>query len=271
MVGRHPTEPYEAFLGIYSPEGLLLERTHLGEIPPNRRRFFDVSAIAGNLVSGTDHLAVVNRVPSRLLAQASSVEDAIELPEEPDYSYFRSLLEYSYPHGTNGSVIYETPPRLNVGASSNTLSFTCQIVLSESVNSYVILVNHSKDPSYGKIASYRFGVYSLAGDQVALDQVTVGPFGIRVLDMAQLIPDHLISSSVDPEDHLAAFTFVGYSQDAALLAMVVNAAPELGAVAIEHTQSPQAYLLPMHSSEQRTIKAAAQDAWQTILPGPEIG
>ena len=37
------------------------------------------------------------------LAEAGSVEDAIELDNEPDYSYFRSVVEYSYPDGGNGA------------------------------------------------------------------------------------------------------------------------------------------------------------------------
>ena len=123
IVGRHPTEPYDVFLSVYSPEGLLIERIHLGDIPPSRRRFFDVSNIANQLVQGNDHLAVAHRIPSRLLPGIANLEDKIELPEEPDYSLFRSAVEYSYPEGGNGSVIFETTPNLNatspVSKSSN--------------------------------------------------------------------------------------------------------------------------------------------------------
>ena len=129
MVGRHPSEPYEAYLSVYSPEGLLLERVHLGQIPANRRRFFDISVITRRLVPDLDHLTVVHRIPSRMSPESSDLEDEIEMSVEPDYSLFRSLIEYSYPEGGNGSVIYETPPRLNAGTSghrsSNTLTFTC--------------------------------------------------------------------------------------------------------------------------------------------------
>ena len=72
MVGRHPTEAYEAYLSVYSPEGPLMERTHLGQILPSRRRFFDVSAIAGRLIPNVDHLAVVHRIPSRLMDPVTS-------------------------------------------------------------------------------------------------------------------------------------------------------------------------------------------------------
>jgi hypothetical protein len=260
-----PSEHYDAYLSVYSPEGILLDRLRLGQIPPNRRKFFEVSAITRKLVGDVDHLTVVHRVPSRLLAQGTNVEDEIELPNEADYFLFRSLIEYSFPQGGNGSVIYETPRNLNLSASSNTLSFTCQIVLSESVNSYVVLVNYSMDRSYSRIANYKFAIYSLAGALVATDQVAIGPFGIKVLDMARVISSHQIGSCRDPQDGTAAFTFIGYSDDAALLMMTVSASPSLGAVSVEHTHPPQAYLFPSQVSQQRVIKADAQEVWMEIL------
>ena len=269
MVVRHASEPYQAYLTIYSPEGLFLERTHLGEIPPHRRRMFDISDITRRQVPTLDHLSVVHRVPSRLLSDASSVEDEIELAQEPDYSMFRSLIEYSYPEGANGSVVYETPPRLNAGTSehksSNTLTFTCQTVLSESVNTYAILIHYSVNPSYSRIATYNFALHSLSGERVLTDSVEVGPFAVRVLDMAQIVPKYVVESAKDPQDGLSTFTFVGYCQDAAILVVMINAAPSLGAVAVEHTHPPQTYLLPSDVSYQRKAKTQAQSMWKSIL------
>lgn len=265
IVGRHPSETYEAYLSIFSPEGLLVERKHLGQILPERRRYFDISSLTRDLMPQVDHLCVVHRIPARLVSQLSSVDQEIDLPIDPDYSFFRTLIEYSYPQGGNGSLIYETTPRLNAGRSSNTLSFTCQVVLSEHLNSDVILINYSTDPSYSRIADYGFGVFSVAGEEMARGVVTVGPFGIRVLDVAQLIPEHLIARETDPLDGLAAFTFVGYSNDAALLMMIVNAAPSSGSVAVEHTHPPQTYLLPFDLGQKLTVKSDAQDAWKSIL------
>ena len=275
MVGRHPTEPYEAYLSVYSPEGLLLERVHLGQIPPSRRRFFDVSATAGRLVPDVDHLAVVHRIPSRLMAQVSSLEDEIELPKETDYSLFRSLVEYSYPQGGNGSVIYETSPKLNAGLpegrSSNTLTFTCQTVLSDVLNTYVILIHYSINPAYSKIANYSFALHSQSGQMVVADQVAITPFSVKVLDMAQIIPKDAVADQRDAHDGLSSFTFVGYSDEAAFQVIVVNSAPSLGAVAVEHTHPPQTYLFPWNSSYQREAKTSAQKSWKSILsPGSRI-
>jgi hypothetical protein len=268
MVVRHPSEPYLGYLSIYSPESLLLERAHLGEILSNRRRFFDISAITRNLVPELDHLAVVHRIPSRLLSPGSNIEDEIDMPEEPDYSLFRSLVEYSYPQGGNGSVIYETPPGLNAGTSgrsSNTLTFTCQTVLSELINTYVVLIHYSVNPSYSHIATYHFALHCLSGERLVTDFVTIGPFAIRLLDMTQIIPRDLIEREKDPHDGLSTFTFIGYSDDAAIQVVVVNAAPALGAVAVEHTHPPQSYLFPSDASSQRNTKTDAQRVWRSIL------
>jgi hypothetical protein len=275
MVGRQPKEPYDAFLSIYSPEGVLLDRKALGQIEPDRRKFFDVSEITRQLLPGQDHLSVVHRVPSRLLAQVSSVEDSVELEDEPDYSYFRSLVEYSFPGGGNGSVIYETPPRLNLsaetGASSNTLSFTCQTAVSELVSSRVVLIHHSVNPQYTNIAKYSFALFSLSGERVFTDEVSVGPFGIKVLDIRALLPKEVIDRERDPVDGISSFNFVGFSQDAAMMVLAINDAPSLGAVAVEHIHPPQTYLLPWDFAYQKKAKTEAQQAWRSILSSPAVG
>ena len=271
MVVRHPSEPYEAYMSTYSVEGLLLARKHLGQIPTNRRVFFDISGQTRDLVPALDHLSVIHRVPSRMVSQVSSIEDEVEIQKEPDYSFFRSLVEYSYPQGGNGSVIYETPPRLNTlksgGRSSNTFTFTCQTVVSEIVNTNVVLLHYSVDKDYSRVANYHFAVHTLSGERVITDHVTVGPFAIRVLDMGQIIPKPIIEREKDPQDGQSSFTFVGYSEDAALMVVVLNTAPSLGAVAVEHTHPFQTYLLPWDSNYQRTAKADAQRGWKSILSG----
>ena len=267
MVGRSDSEPYEVYLSIYSPEGSLLQRPHLGHIPANRRRYFDISQVTRELVPQLDHLTVVHRIPSSLASRLSDPGEDIEIAKKPDYSLFRSLVEYSYPKGGNGSVIYETTPHLNDGQrSSNSFTFTCQTVLSEAVNTHVILINSSVDPTYSTIANFTYGFHSSSGELVCSDNVSVGPFGVRLLDVAAVIPAQAVSRERDPEDGIAAFTFIGYSEDAAVTVLLVNAAPSLGAVAVEHTHPPQAYLFPLDSGYKRTGKEDARQAWKSILP-----
>lgn len=269
MVGRNASEPYEAFLSAYSPEGLLIGRVHIGNIPPNRRKFFDVSATVDQLVPNVDHLAVVHRIPSRLVTAGRSVEDEIEIQSQPDYSLFRSLVEYSFPKGGNGSVIYETPFGLNstsdTGKSSNTLTFTCQTVLSDVLKTYVVLIHYSMNTGYSKIANYQFAVHSQSGDIVATGQMDVTPFSIKILDMSQIIPKDVIFDHRDPQDGRSSFTFIGNSGDAAFPVIVINSAPSLGAVSVEHTHPPQTYLFPWDFNYQREVKTSAQISWKSIL------
>jgi hypothetical protein len=269
MVTRFPSEPYDAFLTVYSPEGVFMTRENLGRIEPNRRRFFDITEITRRSVPDQDHLVVIHRVPLSLLDQVSSIEQEIELENPPNYRMFRSLVEYSYPGGGNGSVIYETPPRINAGppkrASSNTLTFTCQTVLSQTVNSHVILIHYSEDPDYRKIAEYHYALYSLSGEKVVSDSVRVGPFAAEILDLSRIVPEDVVAQQLDPDDGLCSFNFVGYCEEAAILPVIVNASPSLGAVSVEHTHPPQTYLLPFEASYQRSAKVAAEMAWKSLL------
>jgi len=269
MVGRNPSEPYDVFLSVYSAEGVLLERSHLGLIPSEKRRIFDITSITRREFPKSDHLAVVHRVPSRLLSQVNSVEDAIEIQGNLDYSLFRSMVEYSYTDGGSGSVIYETPPGLNAGApgsaTSNTLTFTCQTILSESLNTYVALIHYSTNPTYTQIAEYHFGLYNLGGELVFTGQATIGPFSCGLLDLAQLIPTDIVLANKDPRDGLSSFNFVGFSDEAVIMPVIINAAPSMGAVAVEHTHPPQTYMFPKDFRYRKTVKTAAQNAWRTTL------
>ena len=266
---RHEEESYEAYLSVYSPEGPLLDRIHLGEVAANRRRFFDVSAAAAPLVPEGDHLTVVHRIPTRLQDQVSNLEEITEIPEHSEYFMYRSMLEYSYPQGGNGSVIYETPPGLNANAgpdsTSNTFMFTCQIVLSEIVRTHIVLIHYSVNPAYTKMADFNFGFFSQSGETVASDHVAVGPFSVAKLDVSQIIATDIIQRDRDPMDGQSSYTFVGSSEDAVVIPLVLNTAPEIGAVALEHTHPPQAYVFPYDASLKRKVKTDAQRAWTSIF------
>ena len=269
MVGRNPTEPYEAYLTVFSPDGMFIDRIHLGQVPPNRRSFFPISDLTRDLVPNLDHLAIVHRVPSRMTSNVNDLSEEIELKQSPDYSLFRSYVEYSYPGGGNGSVVYDTPPGINGSSdpqrSSNALTFTCQTLLSERLNTHMMLINYSVNPSYSRTAEYTYALHSLSGERVAMGKVVVGPFQIRVLDVSSIIPEAVVEQERDTKDGLSSFTFVGYSQDAAILMVVLSLAPSVLAVGVEHTHPPQTYMLSVDSSYQKTVKTDAQNGWKSIL------
>jgi hypothetical protein len=270
MAGR-PSEPFEAFLSVYSPEGSLLERMHLGQIPANRRRYFDVSAITKKLVPDDDHLVVAHRVPSRLDPKLETAEIPVELDQTVDYSMYRGLVEYSYPEGGNGSVIYETAPNLNANIpgrkSSNTLMLTSQTVISELTESHIILIHSSVSPSYCHTATFNFAFNNYDGGRLLSDQVTIPPFSIKVLDVGKIIPADVIEQARDLQDGLSAFTFVGYSDDAALQFIVLSLTPSIGGVGVEHTHPTQTYLFPLNQDHRRAVKETAQSGWKRIWSG----
>lgn len=258
---RAHSKEYQGYLTIYSPEGVLLGREDLGVIPANRRRLFNVSDIARKYVSNADHLCVAHRIPCDLLDQVSHIEESIELDNYPDYSLFRSLVEYSYPNGGNASIVYETPPRMNVYTTdqrlSETLSFTSKIVFSEAVDTHVLLINYSMDASYTNVCEFNFSVYSMAGDKVAENKVSVGPFSPRLINLRDYISPNLIAESVDPTDGLATFSYIGFTDEGSNITIIINSSEELGGISMEHCHAAQEYLLPRNFDERKTIKSNA--------------
>lgn len=269
MVMRHPPEQYRAYLTVYSPEGVLMERLTLGDIPPERRQFFDISSIARELVPQGDHLCVVHRVPFSLLSQVSHVEEPLDVGHPPDYSMFRSLVEYSFSDGGNGSVIYETPPALNIRKAgrppSNTLTFTSKVVISELVNTYVVLIHYSMDPRYSQICDYRFGIFSMDGTPIVSDSLSMGPFSVQIIDVGRLLPKTELEKSRHSGDGLATFTFVGFTDQASVPSLVINASHQLRAISVEHTHPAQEYLLPKDLEQWRTVKSNAVEQWKYKL------
>lgn len=265
-MGQSPSETYRAYLTVYSPKGEMLERSLLGEVPPRRRRQFSLSAITRKLVSSGDHLVVVHRVPARLAAQVQSIEDPLEMDSQPNYPMWRSLIQYAYPGKGNGSVIYETPPRLNVrrpGAPpSTTLTFTSKIVFSSQVNTVVVPIHYSMDPGYSAICRYHYLLFDQEGHEVLSRTVTLPAFSVRALDLFRELPEALIRKVTDSTDQLAVFTFVAYSEDAALAPLILNLAPALGGVSVEHTHPAQSFLLPCDDKDKGRMKSAAISAWR---------
>jgi hypothetical protein len=266
--GRRPSEAFEAYLTIYAPDGRRLERVELGEIPPHRRRTFDISSMTRTRVPHDDHLTVVHRIPQRLLRGAGP-DAAVELaPDDADFAMYRSLIEYSLPGGGSGSVIYETPPGLNVRRPgrplSTTLTFTSKVALSEAVGTYVVVTNYSMDPAYTTTAAWTFALFAPSGERVGSGHRAVRPFTVAVIDArAELVAGAAVAHRAI--DELACFGFVGYSDDAALIPVVLQVAPSLGGVAIEHTHPAQAYTVPARADQASVLKLRALAAWRKRL------
>jgi hypothetical protein len=272
MVLHRPSEPYEAYLTTYSPEGVLVDRRRLGQIPPHRRRYFDASAITREFVPTLDHLAVVHRIPASLMPADGDVQGSIEVEKPPEFLKFRALVEYWVSEGGNGSVVYETPPQLNARIPtperppSTTLTFTPQVLLSSQMDTYVPLTHYSLNPLYNRVAHYEFSIFSVSGERLVTERVEIGPFAVKVLKIRDYLPTGVIERERDPRDGLSPFTFVGFCDDASVVPLFVSVAPSLGAVSVEHTHAFQDYFpLPLDGIRTRVIKGEAIKALKSLM------
>jgi hypothetical protein len=272
IAGRRPAEDYDAYLTIYHPDGILIDRLHLGQVPAGRRRLFDVTALTRPLIEDGDHLAVAHRVPRRLIT-GKGPDAVIDLSrEDADYAMYRSLVQYSYPGGSNGSVIYETPPGFNLPRPgrppASTLTFTSKVVLSDSVDTCIALMNYSMDPAYGVRARYHYAIFGPDGDQVTDGAVVVAPFGVTVISVAGAVSDAARVAHRDAADGLTWLTYVGYCRETAIIPLILTVSRERRTVSVEHTHPAQAYTIPAKPEDKHTVKAAALAAWARRLEAP---
>jgi len=270
---RRPSEAYEAFLSRYVLGGRLPERRHLGTIPPHRRRLFDITSSGAS--GAADHLAVAHRIPQRLLEKRTP-DDVVELVgDEFDYAMFRSLVQYSYPGGSNGSVIYETPPNFNAPRPgrppASTLTFTSKIVVGDDVTTCIALIHYSVDPSYTATAPYRYAVLAPDGERIVTGAVDIPPFSVRVLDIGRACDRTVRERHRDPVDGLAWLGYVGYCREAAVIPLILTLAPRTGAVAVEHTHPAQAYTLPARPEDKHKVKIQALQQWAAMLASERVG
>jgi hypothetical protein len=269
--GRRAAETFTALASIYDADGGLLERRVLGEIPPRRRRMFDLTALTRPLVKD-DHLAVAHRIPSRLLAGGNDLDAVVELDAgDADFAMYRSLVQYAYPGGSNGSVIYETPPSFNVArpgrAPASTLTFTSKVTVSEEVETALALIHYSTDPAYARTARYWYALFAPDGERVGDGAVTVAPFTVGVVRVRTALMPGTVARYTSADDGLAWLGYVGYSTDAALIPLILTLSPGRGSVSVEHTHPAQAYTLPAKPEDKHKVKGRAVALWAARLSG----
>lgn len=269
IAGRRAPEAYRAYLTIYDPAGVLAKRLDLGEVLPPHHRMFDVTALTRTRVPAADHLAVVHRVPRRLLA-GRGPDDMVELArEDADYAMYRSLVQYSYPGGSNGSVIYETPPGFNLPRPgrppASTLTFTSKVVVSETVDTCIALMNYSMDPAYAVTARYRYAFFAPDGVCVGEGEEGLIPFGVRLIHARAAVGPAALTAHRDSVDGLTWLTYVGYCRDTAIVPLILTVAPGRRTVSVEHTHPAQAYTLPARPQDKHKVKTDAVAAWARRL------
>lgn len=271
MVGRHVSEPFDAYLSVYAPDGTFAKRLVLGQVPANRRRLINVSEMIRSFNFEDPHLVILHRVPASLAERFGTVDEPVALSDDTDYSFYRSYVQYAYPsgQGAHGGVIYEMAPHFNEPppgrGPSEVLTFTTKMVLSEKVQTIVLLLHPSTNPNYAVHARYSYALYDAEGSAVALGDRVVAPFGVGVVDIGAAVPQEALNRLRDPEDGMTNLSFHGICQDASMMIVVLNVAPVLGAVSVEHTHPPQGYLMAPSTAVQRRIKHEAVVSWQRVM------
>lgn len=271
VVGRHPSEPYDVYLSVYAPDGAFAGRLELGRIAPHRRELFGVSALVRPFRFDDNHLVVVQRVPASLADRYGAIDTPVDLPAGTDYLMFRAYVQYGYTGGgdAHGGVIYEIPERFNEPVPGKlppaVLTFTTKIVISVNVDTHVVLLNCSTNPGHRTTADYAFAIYTGVGVPVAAGRCAVPPFGLRVLDLRDVIPDGAVVKARDVHDGLSHFCLYGICEDATVAIIVLNLAPALGGLSVEHTHPTQAYLMAETSEAQQRIKRNAITAWRRVI------
>ena len=264
---RNRDEHYRVLVTLYDPGGRFAERVELDPLHPGERRLVDLGEIAGNRFGGEKHLAVVHRVPVSLCPVG---EDPTEMApaRHGDFAMYRSMIQYGYPGGGHGGVIYETPPALNAsaggGKTSGTLTFTSKIATAPAVDTTLILVHYSVDPDYARDAGYRFRIHDGGGRLCAEREIRVAPFTVAAVSIGEA----LAAEATGAEDggngarlRPALHSLVGWSKEASFLVLFLQTRRDSGFVAVEHAHPPQTYLLPREPETQRKVKSDAIGIW----------
>jgi hypothetical protein len=259
LATRFGDERFEVLLTSYDSDGRWVGRQSLGEVGPRERRWYDVSSLAGPVGSRANRLAVVHRVPRSICPEDADPSLAeVGAIDQETYALYRAVVQLSIPGGPNGSVVYETPPRLNDSRRgprrSTALMFSSKVRVAPGASSSVCIVHHSLDPAHGVAARVRMLVFDEDGAVLARDERIVRPFTVELTPVAKL---------VDPELATRARSVVAWSKDAALLFLLIQQNVDPPAVSLEHTHPPQTYLLPSDLAVRYRIKAAAIDRWDT--------
>src|SRR5690606_38315735 len=121
------------------------ERRELESMGPGERRLVDLSTLLRPIFGDENVLAVVHRVPASLCPEGQDPAACPLPPAHSDYDLFRTMVEYAFPSGGRGGVIYETPPRFNDlrgrARQISTLVFSSKLAVGAHNDTVICLIN----------------------------------------------------------------------------------------------------------------------------------
>jgi hypothetical protein len=164
-------------------------------------------------------------------------------------------------------VIYETPPHLNDtrgrARQSTTLTFSSKIVVSETIDTIILLLHLSVDPDYRRTATYRFRLHRPDGTPLVESETRIPAFTPRTLSVRDLLAAN--HGDGRRAQGLQCLSLIGWSAGAALLTLFLQVDTLTRSVAIEHAHPPQTYLLPADNAIRAKIKSHAVERWDAAF------
>lgn len=228
---RHKDVSYAVVLSAYAGSRLL-GRQELRALGPHEHVFLSLDDELQALGWQDATLCVVHRVPARYAAEGRIVAP-LESGPRPDYSLYRTVVQYGSAAGPMGGVVYETPPNLNVtGRKPHYLSFTNKVYLTDEVDCHLVLLNYSVSGDYRQTAEARLVFHDASGRQVASETVAVPPY-----DYASLRLNDVLKGGPRP----GIYSIASSTLTSSLIPLSLALHRGNGGVTVEHAHPPQEY------------------------------
>jgi hypothetical protein len=228
---RHRDVSYSVVLSAFA-RSRLLGRRELQTIGPHEHVFLSVDQRLEEFGWRDASLCILHRVPSQYMADGI-IRSSGDPARRPDYSMYRTVVQYGVPNGGMGGLVYETPPNLNVtGRKPHFLSFTNKVYLSEGVDSYLVFLNYSVSADYSHETEARLAFHDTDGRKVAAASVQVPAY-----DFACLRVNDVLMSARDP----GFFSVSASSVTSSLIPLSILVSRRNGGVSVEHSHPPQEY------------------------------
>lgn len=224
---------YLVLLSIYC-KGQLVGRIMAGFVRAHEHYFINLDdEIAKQGWSDTATLCVVHRIPTQYLS-GDRLNDTPVTQTHKDFSMYRTVVQYAVDGGGMGSVIYETPPNLNMtGKKPHFLSFSNKIYLHPENDSLLTFLNYSVSSDYTQAADVKIEFRDEAGTCIGNHSLTVPAMDfscIRVSDILSFVTSPFVSFTVA-------------SVTSALIPLSVVVHRPTGGVSVEHSHPPQEYMM----------------------------
>lgn len=249
---RRQGEGFRLLLSWYDPEGRAAGREELPPLAPGERRLLDLGTLARARFGAADVLAVVHRVPLGLCPEGDPA--AMPAPDDHgDFDLFRTMVEYGWPDGGRGGVIYEMPPRFNAGPRpASTLVFSSKLAFGAATETVLCLLNYSLDPEWRRAVSLPLRIHDSAGALRTERTVTALPFRPTLIPLRDLVGPGTF----------ATYSLVGWSRDGSVVPLFLQLNRQRRSIAVEHSHPPQSYLLTVDPAERFRIKERAVAQWE---------